>query len=259
MKYREVLFRPKLASTWQIPIAVVTESASGVQVILPTLQANTATLGDPAIYGLVDEFLRRLKAEPNFDSVSDIGSHAFHLGDVQSTPHPEATADWIIENVLPSKTANASKASGYSRRGTRGRTALNTVGLKNFTHDGYRPAKDSAKPLANLPRVSHWAGHNKRVLLLEPLVTSKSGRSADQIGTIAGTFARYLLAMQEAPSAPQFSCMAFAVDSSDLAAEARDSLSEYATIVDLTTSAGINALKEQVRSYASAAPIAEAK
>jgi hypothetical protein len=253
MKYREVLFRPKLVSSWSIPIAALTLTEAGeVGVIVAPLLPQVDCLGDVRAHGLIYDFLRRLEREPAFERVGHLGSHSFELGPVRELPHVTNGRTWIEANVLPSRQMTpARRSAAYSRRATHGWRFIENAGLQSYVKRSFSPSSCIDLPKISLPSISHYVEGDNEVLLLEPLLDGKAADRAKQIDTIAGRFAQYLwLNSRRSGDVPTFKCAAYAINSGELARAAADLLGERAEVFDVSTAVGTERFTRSVQEIA---------
>ena len=182
-RYQIVYFEPDPFSGARVPIGALVESRRGVQLITGYLPGSRCLGGDQAVavVRLALDALRRNQK---------LGERSMALGPqvdfAAARPVPEGVSDpaaWVADHVLPQrppKEGASDRAPAVAPRQQAGYRFFETWHVAQWVKKKYRP-----KPQADwdrtdlLPDVSHYVAGASRLLLMEPLVTTREAFESD--------------------------------------------------------------------------------
>ena len=176
--YRTVFFLPDPALDWRIPVAVVVRGREGLQVAVAPNLPDDACLGGHSSAALLRMGLGSLRTTESFDLLpAAMGPHFVAEQPRELAAEADDPLRWAVENLLPGRAALTVKKSRGAQRATIGYSVFKRAGVDRFVFHKFRPKTNLPRlngTTRNLHTVSHWVPGSNRLLLLEPIIPTRS-------------------------------------------------------------------------------------
>jgi hypothetical protein len=178
--YRLVYFAPLPWTAERFAVGAIVLDRGRVRVAEVDALPGPDCVGGIATAHALRQLATLLRQTADFDELPASASPHAVLGSAQQVPAGvEDPVQWVARVALPPRSREPSqKARSSRKRKTEGWQFLTQLGVDSMVRKDFRPTEIwniGSEQAIGLHTISHWVGHHRRVLLMEPLVPTRKG------------------------------------------------------------------------------------
>lgn len=259
--YRLVHFTPDPFIGARFPLGAIVVDASGVVRVAKVRTLPSACPGDRRLVVAVQRVQARLEALTTADELPAVFGPYTTLAEACAVPaRVTDPLNWVEAMLNPPPSPNRRFVAPHgAHRASLGFRFFETWRVDRYVHKTFHPSSDWEGRLerhaAGLPELSHWVGGRDEVLLMEPVVPTRSHfeHELKEVAVKIGAY-RYALEDADAGSHGHLTVYLTAGGHPDRRASARDALAPFAhAVVDTDDEGQRIAFIERIRSVGSEA------